>query len=116
MQLDIIQETEVNITSAMTDQSDSLAAEKKNHKRSSDLLARVQKKLAAQPGDLTLSLTALQPPTYAITVQSDSSTTPAVWLISSNETSQLTDKICNWHLMTALVFHYHQGPMKEGRW
>ena len=52
VQLDIIRETEVNISSAMTDQSDSLAAEKKNHKRSSDLLAKVQKKLAAQPGVL----------------------------------------------------------------
>ena len=50
VQLDIIRETEVNITSAMADQSDSLAAEKKNHKRSSDLLAKVQKKLASQPG------------------------------------------------------------------
>ena len=52
VQLDIIRETEVNISSAMTDQSDSLATERKNHKRSSDLLAKVQKKLAAQPGTL----------------------------------------------------------------
>ena len=59
IQLDIIRETEVNITSAMTDQSDSLAAEKKNHKRSSDLLAKVQKKLAAHPGVLRPSLTAI---------------------------------------------------------
>lgn len=57
MQLDIIRETEVNITSAMADQSDSLAAEKKNHKRSSDLLTKVQKKLAAQPGTLFWSPT-----------------------------------------------------------
>ena len=52
VQLDIIRETEVNISSAMADQSDSLATEKKNHKRSSDLLAKVHKKLAAQPGVL----------------------------------------------------------------
>ena len=71
MQLDIIRETEVNISSAMADQSDSLTAEKKNHKRSSDLLAKVQKKLAAQPGDLSPSLTALRTPTYAIIVQND---------------------------------------------
>ena len=50
VQLDIIRETEVNITNAMNDQDDSLAIENKNHKRSSDLLAKVQKKLAAQPG------------------------------------------------------------------
>ncbi|CAK0785709.1 hypothetical protein CVIRNUC_008920 [Coccomyxa viridis] len=47
-ELDIIRDTEVNITSAMTDQSDGLATEQKNHKRSGDLLAKVQKKLAAQ--------------------------------------------------------------------
>ena len=51
LQLDIIRETEVNITSAMTDQSDGLATEQKNHKRSADLLVKVQKKLAAQPGE-----------------------------------------------------------------
>ena len=51
VQLDIIRETEVNITSAMADQSDGLATEQKNHKRSADLLAKVQKKLAAQPGE-----------------------------------------------------------------
>jgi hypothetical protein len=51
VQLDIIRETEVNITSAMADQSDSLAVERKNHKNSSTLLAKVQDRLAAQPGD-----------------------------------------------------------------
>ena len=51
MQLDIIRETEVNITTAAVDQSDSLATEKRNHKHSSDLLAKTQKKLAAQPGE-----------------------------------------------------------------
>ena len=51
LQLDIIRDTEVNITSAMTDQSDGLATEQKNHKRSGDLLAKVQKKLAAQQGE-----------------------------------------------------------------
>jgi hypothetical protein len=51
MQLDIIRETEVNITNAMADQNDSLAVETKNHKKSSALLAKVQDKLAAQPGE-----------------------------------------------------------------
>ena len=54
MQLDIIRETEVNITNAMADQSDSLAVEKKNHKSSSALLAKVQDKLAAQLGDCSI--------------------------------------------------------------
>ena len=35
----------------MADQSDGLATEQKNHRRSADLLAKVQKKLAAQPGE-----------------------------------------------------------------
>ena len=55
MQLDIIRETEVNITNAMADQSDSLAVERKNHKNSGALLAKVQDKLTAQPGDCSTS-------------------------------------------------------------